>query len=338
MAKPSKKMQIRENGLQDHYIFHPATIERIYSKENAKYAGECMALYLFFAKTAKWQKTNIIRSTDTYIAKSLKWGDVKIKRTKQLLLDLGLIDPVVRRDNSGKIKGYYLQINFLISASELCEQPKMKDTDRFVDRNEQQENKQQESLQAANDGGSIQYRHNQVLDKSGSGEQRTDALRLKVKMLKDFNSKMLKDNTPPTPKGDEVCEEKTNAAYLKPKQSTNQSTHTNHQPTLFTSEKSNTEQKVSENWVDIQFESVWQQMMFRKVGKEQARKAFKRLCKKRWGMNQEKIENASTGIVEDIQERFEFIGERKSPFKKKHLSTYLNNLGWLEEETEVWES
>lgn len=93
---------------------------------------------------------------------------------------------------------------------------------------------------------------------------------------------------------------------------------------------------VDQKLIEEKFMYLWENQGLRKVSKEPAKKAFIKLCKTRW-KTKEKITEATVGIIEDIAERIELIGDKKSPFKNKHLSTYLNNNGWKDEETEIWE-
>lgn len=92
-------------------IFNKITLDRLFQLENC---ADCIALYVFYAKTAKWQKTNTIKATDAYIKKSLKWGADKIKRTKETLKEQGLIK-VIQRRNGGKFSGWYIEVSFLVS-------------------------------------------------------------------------------------------------------------------------------------------------------------------------------------------------------------------------------
>ena len=100
--------------------------------------------------------------------------------------------------------------------------------------------------------------------------------------------------------------------------------------------KKNAPSAFDDSFLENKFNYLWGNIRLKKVGKNEAKKSFNKLCKTRW-KTKEKIEEATIGIIEDIDERLNFIGDRKSPFKNKHLSTYLNNNGWEDEETEVWE-
>ena len=95
----------------DLLIINKITIDKLYSLENC---ANCVALYICYYKVAKWQKTNVIKASDDYIKKSLKWGIDKIRKTKQTLKENGLINIVQRRDN-GKISGWYIEVSYLVS-------------------------------------------------------------------------------------------------------------------------------------------------------------------------------------------------------------------------------
>ena len=104
--------QIQLNDIADNLlIINKITIDKLYSLENC---ADCVALYIFYYKVAKWQKTNVIKASDDYVKKSLKWGIDKIRKTKQTLKENGLINIVQRRDN-GKISGWYIEVSYLVS-------------------------------------------------------------------------------------------------------------------------------------------------------------------------------------------------------------------------------
>ncbi|MBP3920793.1 MAG: hypothetical protein J6D28_04435 [Bacilli bacterium] len=104
--------EIRLNDIADELlILNKTTIDTLFRLDNC---SDCIALYVFYYKTAKWQKTNTIKANDTYIKKSLKWGADKIRKTKQALKENGLINIIQRREN-GKIQGWYVEVSYLVS-------------------------------------------------------------------------------------------------------------------------------------------------------------------------------------------------------------------------------
>ena len=64
--------QIELNDIADDLlILNKLTIDKLYQLDNA---ADCVALYMFYYKTAKWQPTNQIKANDEYVKKCLKWG------------------------------------------------------------------------------------------------------------------------------------------------------------------------------------------------------------------------------------------------------------------------
>ena len=134
-------------------ILNKITVERLYSLKNC---ADCIALYIFYYKIAKWQKTNVIKATDDYVKKSLKWGIDKIRNTKQTLKENGLINIVQRREN-GKIVGWYIEVSYIVSQTK---------TDDIKIKVEETNNTQ-----------------NQQHPKATSGEQEINALKEHIKCL-----------------------------------------------------------------------------------------------------------------------------------------------------------
>lgn len=98
----------------DLLVLNKNTIENLFKLENS---ADCIALYLFYYKTAKWQKTDTVKANDSYVQKSLNWGRNKILKTKQTLKNSGLIETVQRRNN-GKIDGWFIKICYIVSKKE----------------------------------------------------------------------------------------------------------------------------------------------------------------------------------------------------------------------------
>lgn len=92
-------------------IVDKRTIEHLFELENC---ADCVALYMFFYKTAKWQGTRSIKANDTYIRKCLGWGARKVTATKKILESAGLIKKVARRKD-GKIVGHFIEVAYLLN-------------------------------------------------------------------------------------------------------------------------------------------------------------------------------------------------------------------------------
>lgn len=103
---------IKLNDIADDLlILNKITVDRLFQLENC---ADCIALYVFYYKTAKWQKTNTVKANDQYVKKSLKWGISKIQKTKQTLKEHGLID-IVQRRKDGKIEGWFINVSYLVN-------------------------------------------------------------------------------------------------------------------------------------------------------------------------------------------------------------------------------
>lgn len=104
--------QIELNDIADDLlILNKLTIDKLYQLDNA---ADCVALYMFYYKTAKWQKTNQIKANDEYVKKCLKWGASKIRNTKATLKEQGLID-IIQRRKDGKVCGWYIKLSYIVS-------------------------------------------------------------------------------------------------------------------------------------------------------------------------------------------------------------------------------
>lgn len=98
----------------DPIVIH-RSIYRILVKEKAY--SNLITLYLFYYDTAKWQKTNKPKVTNTYCCKGLNWGVAKQQITRTALTKLGYVEPVVITKNAnGKLwKAHYVKVNFVWS-------------------------------------------------------------------------------------------------------------------------------------------------------------------------------------------------------------------------------
>lgn len=87
------------------------TLNRIMTQ---KKPDELLALYAFYAKETKRQKTQRVYSTTGFVANGLKWKEVKVRRVKKRLIEMGLIEdvkPTKRKD--GKFGKPYILVRFV---------------------------------------------------------------------------------------------------------------------------------------------------------------------------------------------------------------------------------
>lgn len=88
------------------------TIERILKCEHP---SDCLALYMFYCYTAKWQNETCVKATTAYVGKGLGWSEDKVRARKGILASLGLIEDVRRTGaDSKKILGWYVQVKFIL--------------------------------------------------------------------------------------------------------------------------------------------------------------------------------------------------------------------------------
>ena len=155
---------IKLNDIADDLlILNKITVDMLFQLENC---ADCIALYVFYYKTAKWQKTDTVKANDQYVKKSLKWGISKIQKTKQTLKEHGLID-IVQRRKDGKIEGWFIKVSYLVNEIK-ADEIKIKVQNINNTQNEQVEN-------------------------CTSGNEETNALKEKIKCL-EKELEMLKDN------------------------------------------------------------------------------------------------------------------------------------------------
>ena len=167
---------IKLNDIADDLlILNKITIDRLFQLDNC---ADCIALYVFYYKTAKWQKTDTVKANDQYVKKSLKWGISKIQKTKQTLKEHGLID-IVQRRKDGKIEGWFIKVSYLVSERK-AEEIKIK----------VQDSNNTQNKQVVQDSNNTQ---NEQVENATCGSEETNALKENIKCLKK-EIEMLKDN------------------------------------------------------------------------------------------------------------------------------------------------
>ena len=91
-------------------IVSTQTLHKIFK---IKYGADAIALYMFYYYTAKWQKTNQPKATNSFCLNGLGWGAMRFRRAKRILRNNDLIEDVFAKDKKGKITGWYIKINYL---------------------------------------------------------------------------------------------------------------------------------------------------------------------------------------------------------------------------------
>lgn len=89
-------------------VLHLGTVQRLFEELGA----DGVALYLFYSKQAKIQKTSSVKATTGFCEKGMKWGRTRVENTRNLLIEHGYVKKIQRKDNKGKILGHYILVKF----------------------------------------------------------------------------------------------------------------------------------------------------------------------------------------------------------------------------------
>jgi len=94
---------MNEAPISEAIVIHPHLLQKFmrYKKDYAN----LLALYTFYLYHAKQQKTNSILATDGFTKQGMNWALERVKKTKRILKDIGLI--------TVNQKGYYSYIHLL---------------------------------------------------------------------------------------------------------------------------------------------------------------------------------------------------------------------------------
>lgn len=76
---------------------------------------DALALYIKLIKQSRIQQTNQTKSLNIFLKNWLGWWDERLKKAKDALRALGLIDDLIVRDELWKIAGHYVRVNYLIN-------------------------------------------------------------------------------------------------------------------------------------------------------------------------------------------------------------------------------
>lgn len=81
---------------------------------NCEVPGDVIALYMFYCYTAKWQQTNQPKATTNYSSKGLNWSEPRVRKAKNILKDLKLIEDIRRvNKDTKKFEGWFIKITYL---------------------------------------------------------------------------------------------------------------------------------------------------------------------------------------------------------------------------------
>jgi hypothetical protein len=80
--------------------------------------GDAFALYSFYCAASSKQSTDSVKATEEYCKRGLNWGTARYRKAKKVLADRGIIRQIIRKDEAGKVRGYYIKIcSYLASQS-----------------------------------------------------------------------------------------------------------------------------------------------------------------------------------------------------------------------------
>lgn len=108
---PETSPDIVYDSNQEPIVLSKHLIDVLLAQENP---ADCIGLYTFYYYTAKWQKTNQPKATTEYTAKGLQWSPSRVRKTKNILRDLKLIEDITTKKNN-VITGHYIKVNFIWS-------------------------------------------------------------------------------------------------------------------------------------------------------------------------------------------------------------------------------
>lgn len=90
------------------------TICELFDQENW---SDLVALYMFYHKQCKLQKTNQSFTTSNFAMKWLSWWDKRFKDAKKVLKELMLIEDIVSKNDKWIINWWFIKLNYIESLS-----------------------------------------------------------------------------------------------------------------------------------------------------------------------------------------------------------------------------
>jgi len=102
---------MKQEFIEDNLIILSKQTVDVFLKE--KNPSDLIGLYTFYYYTAKWQKTNQIKCTTSYVAKGLNWTKERVIRNKKKLIEVGLVQDLKRKNEKGRIEGWYIKLNYV---------------------------------------------------------------------------------------------------------------------------------------------------------------------------------------------------------------------------------
>lgn len=96
-------------------IISTQTICNLFDYENW---ADLVALYMFYHKQCKIQKTNQSFTTSNFVMQWLRWWRDRFAKAKNLLTDLWLVEDISDKWEDWKIKWWYIKLNYIESTDD----------------------------------------------------------------------------------------------------------------------------------------------------------------------------------------------------------------------------
>lgn len=97
--------------LQHLVVTHVATATRLL--KHGEVGVNAFTLYYFYCLTSAIQRNITVKANDIFCKKGLHWGDDRFGKAKNLLMEEGIIEQIIRRDTKGKVQGAYIKIHYI---------------------------------------------------------------------------------------------------------------------------------------------------------------------------------------------------------------------------------
>lgn len=94
-----------------------ATIQTFHKIMSQKKPDELWMLYSYYVATSQRQQTQQIWCTTAFVGKALGWGHEKVKRVKERLRKLGLIEDIKAKNSAGKFTKPYILVRYVFQWS-----------------------------------------------------------------------------------------------------------------------------------------------------------------------------------------------------------------------------
>lgn len=96
------------------------TMERLLKQ---KYAADLIAVWMFYAYTARWQRVSAARAVVGFVCKGMRLSEERVKRARRILSGLDLIEDKTDCDSEKRVKGWYVQVHFLVRIATVDDRP-----------------------------------------------------------------------------------------------------------------------------------------------------------------------------------------------------------------------